>query len=396
MIKPRLIVLFMVAGIAVSSCSRPESPVTKPPASVSGVRIGVVRATAIDVVFEVPGVVRSSTSAILAPRTMGNVVAVHVREGQAVHAGQVLVEIDDRDAEVFLKKANAGSSEVESAAEEIDRSIRASAAARAGAAAQEHLASATLARYRALFERRSVSQQEFDEAEARFKSAAADVERADQQLLSLEARKKQIQSRSEQAAADIDSARVQSAYTRLVSPLDGVVTSKPAEVGMLAAPGIPLVTVESARYELQMSVEENRIGMLHTGDPVEVRIDAAGGDALVSRVVEVTPVADPMSRSFTAKASLPADGRLRSGLFGRGTFKGGVRQALLVPRSAMVQRGQLTSVFVVDGSGIARTRLIRTGREMGDSVEVLSGLEDGERIVTEGVEKLADGVAVQS
>jgi multidrug efflux pump subunit AcrA (membrane-fusion protein) len=95
------------------------------------------------------------------------------------------------------------------------------------------------------------------------------------------------------------------------------------------------------------------------------------------------------------KIDLPARQSLRSGLYGVARFASGQRQAILIPQKAVAQRGQLAGVFVVDDAGVARLRLIKTGKSYGESVEALSGLSDGERIVVDGVANVKDGVKVQ-
>jgi len=112
------------------------------------------------------------------------------------------------------------------------------------------------------------------------------------------------------------------------------------------------------------------------------------------RVAELIPAADPASRSVIVKLDLPADLPLRSGMFGRARFPAGERKALVVPAAAVVERGQLSSLFVVGADGVARLRLVTLGERHGERVEVLSGLTPGERIVVEGGDGLADGSRV--
>lgn len=138
------------------------------------------------------------------------------------------------------------------------------------------------------------------------------------------------------------------------------------------------------------------------GTPVRVSIDALGSQEFSSRVSEIVPASDPASRSYTVKIDLfdkkgrPVDQpALRSGLFGRARFVIGQKQALKIPQKAILQRGQLVSIFIVDESSILHLRLIKTGKQYEDQVEVLSGLNDGERIVIEGLEKVKEGDRVQ-
>lgn len=394
------IIAISVIAVATASCGGKDEAAAEKVPPVTGVKLLTVKAAPVEDFYEAAGTVRSRTTSVLSSKVMGTVRAVHVREGDRVRAGQVLVEIDDRDIAAQLRKAQAGLREAENALDEVERAIAAAESAKAAAEANQALAASTFTRYRALRERRSVSQQEFDEVQARYKSATAEAERAGQMLASLQAKKNQVLARIDQARADIAAAQVMVGYARVVSPINGIVTAKHAEVGMLAAPGVPLVTVEDdAHYRLEVTVEESYIGKIHPGDFVQVVIDALGDRELTGRVAEIVPAADPASRSYTVKIDLPKEGEkgvslLRSGLYGKARFTIGQKQALLIPRQAIVERGQLIGVYVVDESTIARLRLIKTGKPYGDRIEVIAGLSDGERIVIENVGAISDGTRI--
>ncbi len=210
------------------------------------------------------------------------------------------------------------------------------------------------------------------------------------------AKRQQALAGIDQAKAEVANARVFVSYARIASPISGVVVSKHTEVGSTATPGAPLLTIEdSSRYRLEVAVEESQLGKIRTGERARLRIDALGADDLEGGVSEITPVADPMSRSYTVKIDLPARQSLRSGLYGVARFASGQRRAILIPQKAVAQRGQLTGVFVVDDAGVARLRLVKTGKIYRENVEALSGLSDGERIVVDGAANLRDGVKVQ-
>jgi RND family efflux transporter MFP subunit len=168
----------------------------------------------------------------------------------------------------------------------------------------------------------------------------------------------------------------------------------------MASPGTPLLTIESGNdYRLEASVQESQINRIHLRDQVRVRIDALGPEELTGIVVEIVPASDPASRTYLVKVSIPPPTGnqqiIRSGLYGKARFIIGHTQAITIPQKAVVERGQLTSVYVVDQSGIARMRLVRTGKTYSDRVEVLSGLMEGEQIVVEGVQAVSDGGRVR-
>jgi multidrug resistance efflux pump len=388
------IVLAAVLASAVAGCGR-SPDVERVEAAALPVRVEQVRLAATADQYDAVGTVASKTVTVLASQVMGRVVAVRVSEGDRVRPGQVLVEIDGRDVAAQAARARAGVAEAEHALAEVDRSIRAAESGREAAEAGRHLAQVTHDRYRRLLEERSVSQQEYDEVEARYKTAAAEAARAGSMVEALQAKRRQTLSRIDQAKAESRGASVALGYSTIAAPFGGIVTQKSVEVGAMATPGMPLVTVENdAAYRLEASVEESFAAKVLLGAEVPVRIDALGDLALLGRVAEIAPSADPASRSVIVKIDLPAGGGLRSGLYGKASFPVGERQAVTVPRAAIVERGQMAGVYVVDEQGAAHLRFVTIGAALGDRVEVLSGIGDGERVVVDEVGRLSDGVRV--
>jgi membrane fusion protein, multidrug efflux system len=388
--------LILAALLAIAALAAGCQKQVEHPAAASGAPVAVATeiATPAPVAesYEAVGTVSSKTSAVLSSRAMGRVLAVHVREGDRVRAGQLLVEIDARDAAAQASKAAAGRAEAEHTREEVDRAIAAAEQSLAAAQAQARLAKVTFERFAQLFERRAVSRQEYDEAEARSAVAAAQVESAKSSVAAMRARRGAVQARIVQAGADVESASVAVSYLRLTAPFAGIVTRRLVEVGTMASPGTPLLTLEDERvYRLEAGVEEAFAGRVTLGAVVPVTISALGELRLEGRVGEIMPAADPASRSVMVKIDLPATSGLRSGMYGRAEFARGERTALTVPKAALIERGQLVSVFVVDDLGEARLRVVTLGKEREGRVEVLSGVSEGDRVVVDGAGGLADG-----
>jgi RND family efflux transporter MFP subunit len=200
--------------------------------------------------------------------------------------------------------------------------------------------------------------------------------------------------RIDQTRAEIRMAEIALGDTRITAPATGVVVDRRVEPGDLAVPGQPLLVLEDPRaYRLEAEVGESTIGRVRVGQRVPVTLDALGR-TLEGRVAEIIPAADSASRTVTVKLELPADADLRSGLFGRARFVMGERQALTVPLSALVERGQLTGVYVVDPRSVARFRLVTAGERRAGRAEILSGLAAGERIAGDGTDRLSDGARV--
>ncbi len=230
------------------------------------------------------------------------------------------------------------------------------------------LAETTLKRYQILSEKGIVSPQEFDEKKAHQQS--------------LHARRDLARAVLEQAKAEVTQARIFLEYTRIRAPFDGVVAERRLDPGALASPGVAILTVEDlSRYRLEATVNENEIRYLRLGEQAPVVIDALGNTAMKGWVAQIVPAADPASRSFLVKIELPVDARLRSGLFGRAQFSRSERQSVVIPRTAVVDRGQLQGVFVLDQNKVASLRYVTLGKPSGTDVEVLAGLQTGEQLV---------------
>ncbi len=340
----------------------------------------VVQQTEWPSLYEATGTVRAQTAAVLSAKVMGYVREVRVQAGDRVRQGQTLVVLDSRDLEAGLRQADAARKEAHSAIPEVENAV-------AAARANLDLAEVTFKRMQDLFDKKSISNQEFDEASARLKAARANHEMALSKRLQLEAK-------VAQAEEGYKAAGVMRSYAEIAAPFPGIVTEKHTDPGSMAAPGAPLLTLErEGAYRLETAVEESRLPMIRVGQAVNVTLDALG-KTLEARVSEIVPAVDASSRSYTVKIGLPAIPQLRSGLFGRAGFALGKRAAVTVPAAAIVERGQLHSVMAVD-AGQARTRLVTTGERIKDQVEILSGLNVGDRIVFPVPAGLADGSRVE-
>jgi len=375
-------ILFLIpAAIWLAGCS--EAPKEKSAASSQPIVV-VSTATATTEtwpsLYEATGTVRARTSAIISAKLMGYVREVKVQAGDRVREGQQLVTLDTRDLDVGSRRAEAAREEVRTAVPEADSAV-------AAAKANLDLAQVTFGRMTDLFQKKSISNQEFDEASARLKAAQAAYEMA-------QARRVQLNSKLAQADQEVRSTEVTRSYADVQAPFAGVVVSKSVDPGSLALPGAPLFTIErEGAYRFEASVEESRLAAIRIGQPVSVTLDGVDR-TLDARVSEIVPAVDAASRAYIVKIDLPAVPAIRSGVFGRAAFQLGSRSLLAVPAGAVTDRGQLQSVLVAD-SGIARTRLITTGQKLKDRIEVLSGLTAGEKVISPVPQGLSDGARVE-
>ena len=196
------------------------------------------------------------------------------------------------------------------------------------------------------------------------------------------------------AQAALVEAETMQGYTKVTAPFAGVITRKHADVGDLATPGKPLLEMEdSTALRLEADVPEAVVGRLTLGDKLPVRISALETE-LEGVISEIAPAADSGSRTFLVKLDLTGTSGLRAGQFGRVAMPVGETSALRVPATAMVQRGQMEIVFVVS-DGKAQLRIVKTGKRIGGEVELVSGVEAGEKVVIEGTAGLGDGQTVE-
>ncbi len=339
-----------------SACSSEKPATPSAPEIVSGLPLFTAQRSTVPDYVEATGTVRAADSAQLASQAMGTITHVNVREGDRVQRGEVLIAIDAAQPRAAYESATAG--------------VQASDQGIAAADADYALAEATMQRYQMLYDKKSVSPQEFDEVKTKLAAAKA--------------RRDAAHAGRAQAEAAVSEANTAVSFTRIRAPFDGLVTAKFVEAGAMAVPGVPLLTVEDpSRFRLEVQVDESQIGAVRPGAAVAVVLDSLGSQPIAGKVEQIVPAADASSRSFTVKIALPSNPQIRSGLFGRAQFPQGERQSILVPQTALLHRGQLDAVYVVDKDQVASLRYITLGRPSFKDVEVLSGLDSGERIVSD-------------
>jgi len=346
-----LLALWFLA-LLIIACAEGNPPAAAKPTELTGIPVAVTAMKSVQDYYETSGSVMAVTITQVASRIMGAVTSLPVKEGDRVRAGQLIVTIDNQDMLQRLKATERG---LDAAREQRD------------------LMGVTAKRYAKLYTEKALTQQEMDEVTTREKVAQLEYDRA---------------------RAMADEARVMVGYTRITAPVSGVVTAKMIDLGATAVPGIPLLTLENQdAFQVETHIDEGLAGKLTTGKPVTVIIDALNR-TLEGKIQKIVPSVDPLSRSFLVKITLVAQG-LHTGLFARVRIPAGQKDILVIPSSAIVQRGQLTGVYIVDTQNLTAYRLIRTGRVFDQGVEVLSGLTPGERIVTAEVSRVTDGARLQ-
>lgn len=283
---------------------------------------------------EVVGTVRTRLRATVEAKVAGRIESLQVAPGQSVRRGEVLAILDARETQARLDSARAV----------LEQSVR-----------------------------------DLDRVGKLLKEGAATPSE-------MEA----VQSRHRVATAAVTEMETMLGHARVLAPFDGVITRKSVDLGDLATPGRPLVEIEDpAHLRFEADVPEALIDQVSTGARLPVRI-AARKDSVEGVVVEIAPVAEAVSRTYRVKLDLPVLTGLRSGQFGRVAVPTGQASVPHVPVSAVFQRGQMECVMAaIDGR--ARMRLIRSGKRLGQDLEVISGLEVGERVVVSDPDRVSEG-----
>lgn len=336
---PPAVGLFM-AALSLAGCGHKKAPAPNIEANGprAAVRVAMAESRPALATEEVVGTVRSKLRASIEAKVTARIEQMLVAPGDTVRAGALLVQLDQREIQSRLDQAIPvlRNAEIE------------------------------LKRFKSLLEQRAVSQQELDAIEARLRVAQATVTEAETML----------------------------GYTKITAPFAGVITRKLADVGDLAVPGRALLEIEDPRaLRVEADIPESLIDRLQLGAKLRVSVGSATQpvDAVVS---EIAPAADSATRTFLVKLDLPEQTGLRAGRFARLAVPLGESHALRIPISAVIQRGQMELAFVADGDR-ARLRLVKTGKRLGNEVEVVSGIAAGDRVIFEGTEQLHDGQAIQ-
>ncbi len=268
----------------------------------------------------------------------GRVTRLFVEAGSRVRQGAPLAALSAAELQAKVSQAQAGASQ---------------------AGAQLHQVSADYRRYQRLIKEGAVSPREFEAMEARYRAAQAQVAQAQAQV---------------QEAATLEN------YTVVKAPRDGVVAERRAAVGDLAQPGQPLLTLYDPQdLQVEGEVNDEFRRRLAPGLKVGLAIPAAGYTGTAA-LTEIFPISATQSRTFRVRTERLAAPGLIPGMFARLTIPLGEAQGLLIPQAAVRRVGQLTMVEVL-AEGRAGSRLVQLGKDVGDRVEVLAGLQPGDKLI---------------
>ena len=331
-------------------CTKPVEKVE----DVRPVRALVLTAGDAAVVAEFPGEVRARIESRLGFRVGGKIVARKVDVGTTVKRGQVLMQLDPQDLKLAQLSSTAGLKAAQS---------------------NRDLAKAELQRYQDLKAKNFVSQAILDAKQTAWQAAQASFE---------------------QAAAATTAQSNQTGYTTLLSDLDGVVTSVDAEIGQVVAAGTPVVRVaQTNNQDVVISIPEDQLEMARQADEVQVRIWAEPGKVIAGKLRELSPIADPATRTYTAKIALPSGAsEVKLGMTAYATFTSKVAHAMLkVPLTALMPQKDASAVWLVE-NGHVRLVPVQIAGPSGNDILLASGVSAGQTVVIAGVSLLKPGQKV--
>jgi RND family efflux transporter MFP subunit len=303
-----------------TSTPKHESPLKAP--------VVAAASAVIDDVIAAAGTLGSKNTSVLSSKIMGKVVALNVHEGDPVKEGQLLLKIESGEITAQVIQAQAA---YNNAKLQYDR-------------------------IKSLFDVRAATQMEMDQATLGLQTAEAGLK----------------------AATAMES------YTVITAPISGQIVEKRINLGEMAMPGQPVLRIEDNRsLRLEAMVRESDLVHIRTGQSVKVQIDAMPGKDLNGRVAQVVPAADVRTHSFLVKIDIPSERGLITGMYGKAFFSKGRRIAVTVPKTAVVDMAGITGVYIVGADGRAAFQMVQLGMDQGSTVEVLTGLSAGDRVVAD-------------
>lgn len=307
-----------------------------------------IESTTVPIYFDLEATLEAVNQSTVSAQTSGEVKAIYFDVNDDVAAGTLIVSINDTQQQAHLQQATANLEQ---------------------AKAQNEDAQVLLKRNKRLYEQKTVSQGEYDSANAAAKSAAAAVKAAE---------------------AMLKQAKEQLAYTQVKAPYDGIVKARHVEMGELVSPGQPLMTglaLEPLRAVADLP--QNVAVQYKSAEQIQILVNHR---VITPEQVTLFPYADQRHHSVRLRATLPKQDAqqmpLYPGLWSKVRVKTGERETILVPSTAILQRSELSSIYVVK-DGQPRLRQVRTGVKFNGQIEVLSGLQVGDTIISDALAQLA-------
>jgi RND family efflux transporter MFP subunit len=301
----------------------------------------------------------------IVPKVAGRLETVNVRLGDSVRQGQLIAQLDDREIREQVRQAEASFEVGRATIRQREADLK--------------FAETNLDRSRNLFTRQLLPRQSLDDAEARYQAASAQLDLARAQF--------------DQAKARLDELRITLGNTRIVSPVNGFIGKRLLDPGAYASANAPVFSVvDIGVVRLVANLVEKDLRLVVVGTPARVDVDAFPGEQFDGRVGRLAPVLDPATRTAQMEIEIANPKfRLKPGMYARVALLVAKRDnALVVPRNAVLDIEGRRGVFLANG-GRAQFQVVEVGLQDDQRAEILSGIREGQRVVTTGAASLREG-----
>jgi RND family efflux transporter MFP subunit len=351
-----ILTISTVFALLLSSCGEKKTEVQQDNSPAIAVKVNAVSADTNHPFLAVSGKVQTVNSSNLSTRMMGYVNKIHVKVGDKVKKGQLLISVNNADLSAKLAQVNASITEAQAAYNNAEKDYN---------------------RFKNLFNDNSASQKELDDMTAHYNMAKARLEAANQMK---------------------NEVKAQFSYANIRAPFSGVVSNKFINEGDMANPGMPLLEVETpGEFQVMAMVPESEISQIKNNTEVDVQIKALN-TSVKGKVTEVSTSAKNTGGQYLVKVVLDkSDAKLLSGMFATVQFpveKTKANDKVLIPVAALVTKGELSGIYTVSQTNTALLRWLRLGRTYGNNIEVLSGLSADESYIISSEGKLFNGAKV--
>jgi HlyD family secretion protein len=403
-----IITLIIMVTSMISGCGS-KTPVETEPEKTVPVKVTLSQTEDLPEYQSFPGKVVAVDEVSLSPKMGGKVEQILVKEGESVKAGQVLIKLEQKDVASQANQAQAGYdaalahlSSLEKG--QLPQQIAQLESAVNQAEANYNNAKENYDRMKELLDEGAISKQQFEGIELQYNVAKEQYESATTQLTLTLTKEKTApesisaaQAQVKQAEAMVSAANTALDNCLITSPIDGIVGAISATVGQMASPGYPVATVGNLNsVEIQISVTEDRVNGLKTGQKAEVTVDAASDSVFKGEIVSVSPFKDPMTQVYPVKILVRNEkGLLKSGMFARVKLMVALHsQVVTVPEDAVVSYDGNKIVYTLE-NGLAKANAVETGPTSMGRIVITKGLASGKNIIIEGQELITDGMKVK-
>ncbi|UAM98210.1 efflux RND transporter periplasmic adaptor subunit [Polaribacter litorisediminis] len=354
--KHTFIIILITASLLLFSCGSDDKKIATDNTPAINVKVSTVKLNNNNPFLSVSGKIQAANSAEVSTRMMGYVTKVYVNVGDKVQKGQLLVTINNTDLQAKKAQVDAGITQAKAAFKNADKNYN---------------------RFKNLFESNSITQKEMDDMTANYQMAKASLESANQMKNEINA---------------------QFAYSNIKAPFSGIVTAKNIDTGDMANPGMPLISIETPDdFEVIAMVPETEISEIIKGTTVTVLVKSLQ-QSITGKVTEVSTSAKNTGGQYLVKIQLEKTAvNILSGMFATVQFpvqEKANSYLILIPKEAIVTKGQLSGIYTVSQSSTALLRWLRLGRTYGNQVEVLAGFSANESYITSADGKLFNGAKV--